>query len=548
LSTQPSISPPRIVSTAETKAQAEVMKQMPDPTNLILYGPPGTGKTYRTAREAVRLCGEAIPADRAQLMARYEELRAEGRIEFVTFHQNFSYEDFVEGLRPETGEGAGFSLQPHDGVFAKLVKDCLTKRRDSKEAIKLQGRSFFKMSLGEAGKSEWNWVFEQALEEGYIYLGFGNIDWTDERYADKSEILKACEHHRGELGMFTQQASLSLQSGPVKGPDAFRNKLKTGDIVIVSKGLQKFRAVGLVTGGYEYAPTPSGHYCHRRKVQWLWSDPDGIDVHQIADKQFSIESIYQLYPEKLKLPALQQLVNTEQDSDHEIGEIRPHVLVIDEINRANVSKVFGELITLIEPDKRLGMANALEVRLPYSKRLFGVPANLHIIGTMNTADRSIALLDTALRRRFRFEEIAPDPMLLGENVGGVDLRAVLGAINDRIEYLIDRDHRIGHAFFIDCATRADIDAAMRDKVIPLLQEYFFDDWGRIAAVVGEGFLKKSTLKPPPGLKEHGGNKSSWQVLWPFHPDAYAMLLGKAAAPDPLLVVSEIDEAGEDAAA
>lgn len=161
--------------------------------------------------------------------------------------------------------------------------------------------------------------------------------------------------------------------------------------------------------------------------------------------------------------------------------------------------------------------------LDYSKEPFTVPANLHIVGTMNTADRSIALLDTALRRRFVFREVAPDPSLLAEQVDGVPLRRMLETINDRIEYFIDREHRIGHAFFIGCEHRAAIDAAMRDKVIPLLQEYFFEDWGRVAAVLGErgkggGFLDCRALKDPTG--QDGEDRESWSVRSAFAPDGY----------------------------
>lgn len=329
----------------------EVPGAKPDPRNIILYGPPGTGKTYCTAYEAVKLCDPQrnhpdTVEGRAALMKRYRELVDQERIAFVTFHQNYDYETFVEGLRPETGKNqdasAGFRLEARPGIF---------------------------------------------------------LDHCERAF-------KAC----------------SQSANPVQ-----------------------------------------------------------------------------------------------------------YVLIIDEINRANISKVFGELITLIEPDKRLGMPNELTLTLPYSKkRDFGVPANLHIIGTMNTADRSIALLDTALRRRFVFREMEPKPDLLADasKRTGVDLVGVLSAINRRIEYLIDREHRIGHAFFMGCGTVADVDAVMRDKVIPLLQEYFFEDWSRLRAVLGDGFIRKTEIAPPPGID--GDPLPSWSVRTPFDPEAYGRLTGKAA--------------------
>ena len=308
------------------------------PLNTILYGPPGTGKTYATSKYCVEICDGQSEQSKDEIRSRYRQLIEEERVEFVTFHQSYGYEEFVEGLRPDTGGAgsAGFRLVPTAGVLKRIA--------------------------------------ERARENS--------------------------------------------------------------------------------------------------------------------------EEVY--------------------------------VLVIDEINRANVSKVLGELVTLLEEDKREGANNEVKLTLPYSKISFSLPSNLYILGTMNTADRSIALLDTALRRRFDFEEIPPEPGILSEfsESTGIDLPEVLGAINTRLEWLLDRDHLIGHAWFMGLDSKADVDRVMRHKIIPLIAEYFYDDWNKVQAVLGGGdeFVGKERLSAPPNLKEEGEERFRWTIQTEFSEEAYVRLI------------------------
>jgi 5-methylcytosine-specific restriction enzyme B len=512
-----------------------VPKQLP--TNLILYGPPGTGKTYRTASEAVALCdGNAdysdTPEGRRDLLERYRELEAEKRIAFVTFHQNYDYESFVEGLRPETGESegvaAGFRLEARPGIFREICALADQARTRTVPAagsagFDFTGRRFWKMGQGAIGSEDD--VYDAALANGYITLGWGGkIDWSPERFSTFEAIKDEWLAQNPE----DPTPSNWTQIWP------FRCEMKVGDIVIVPYGNTAFRAVAEVTGDYRYEPSAEGYYAHRRDVRWLLTLDEPLPLDTVIDGNFTMRTLYSIPTKRVNLPALGRLIagdDTAEVGAGETAEPDQFVLIIDEINRANISKVFGELITLIEPDKRLGMDNALTLTLPYSKkRDFGVPANLHIIGTMNTADRSIALLDTALRRRFTFQEITPQPELLG-TVGEIDLRVVLRTINDRIEYLIDREHRIGHAFFMGCESRSAVNLVMRDKVIPLLQEYFFEDWSRIHGVLGDGFIGSRKIAPPPGID--GDERDSWFVRGPFPDNAFERLVGGIPAlPDP----------------
>ncbi|EOH2390167.1 McrB family protein, partial [Campylobacter jejuni] len=174
--------------------------------------------------------------------------------------------------------------------------------------------------------------------------------------------------------------------------------------------------------------------------------------------------------------------------------------VIDEINRGNVSKIFGELITLIEPSKRIGEKEELKVKLPYSGEEFGVPKNVYIIGTMNTADRSITSLDTALRRRFEFIEMMPDVSKLSMDCEGINLQELLKAINTRIEYLLDREKTIGHAFFISVENLESLKKVFKNRIIPLLQEYFYNDYALIDAVLNKNGMLEISVENKDYLK------------------------------------------------
>ncbi len=442
------------------------------PLNLILYGPPGTGKTYCTAELAVRACDGVVPESREALMARYRELRNLHRIRFVTFHPSFTYEEFVEGIRPSTTEEGRVRYDVRPGVFKKaatLAREMYEKRSTQASPLTVKGRKLFKMSLGDTSKSEEDWIFPDCIENGYVVLGFApGIDFAgcDTLPAVRDRFLAA----RPEA----KETDYSITA-----VHYLKNEIRQGDIILVSDGNTRFRALAEVTGPYIFhAKEREGAYEQRRPVRWLWSSSESLPVEMIFAKRLSQMSVYLMDQGAVKWDALQELLNPKRT-----GGVAPNcVLVIDEINRANLAKTFGELITLLEPSKRLGGADEQETELPYSGDMLGVPPNLYVIGTMNTADRSIALMDTALRRRFSFREMAPRKDLLEQDVEGINLQALLEAMNTRIESLFDRDHVLGHTYLMGVSTFDELVERFRGQIIPLLQEYFFEDWRRIQQV------------------------------------------------------------------
>lgn len=456
--------------------------------NIILFGPPGTGKAFSTARKAVELC-DGVPPDGEDeaIRRRFDVLWREGRVSFVTFHQSYGYEEFVEGLRPVSKDGqVVYEVQP--GAFKRACHAAKLRGKINPglSGKPLRDRTMYKMSLGATWNQEGTPVFDYCIQYNCVLLGWGNdIDFSD--CSDKKDIVSKLQDDALGIEKPASQASFV---------DRFKHDIQVGDLILVSLGNKLFRAVAEVTGEYEYVEDAPFH--QMRRVRWLAVFEGGYPAAELYEREVVMSSLYRLSPDAVRFEKLESLLAEQAESDPE----QPHVLIIDEINRANISKVFGELITLIEPDKREGQTNAVTVKLPYSGEDFSVPSNLHLLGTMNTADRSIALLDTALRRRFEFEELMPKPELLSNiNIEGIELARLLTALNERVEALYDRDHTIGHAYLMGVKSLDDLDRAFRRKVLPLLQEYFYENWSqvrRVLADLGDGdFIRRRSLPVVP---------------------------------------------------
>lgn len=461
--------------------------------NKILYGPPGTGKTYTTIAKAIEIIElrkvekEEIKDEekRKVLKKQFDEYAQRGQIKFITFHQNYGYEEFVEGIKPilgddETDSEKEVKYDIEDGIFKKLCKTAQNIEGNPSETLVFKdSMNFWKMSLGDSQNPEEDFVFEYCVKNNVVLLGFGKwINFSDCKNIE--QIAKLMEKEK------TDFSAIAI--------NRLKNEIKNGDIILISLGNKKLRAVAQVTGEYKFLDRNDlGSFVQARDVKWIFIPDEPVYYEKILYKQFSQMSIYNI-KYNLKIDTFKQIF-IKDDQKNE----KNYVMIIDEINRGNISKIFGELITLIEPSKRLGADDEIIVELPYSKEKFGVPSNLYIIGTMNTADRSIALMDTALRRRFEFVEMMPQPELLDdikitkikednkeEAVDtGIELDKMLEVINERIEYLYDRDHTIGHAYFINVSDMETLANVFKNKILPLLQEYFYDDWEKIRLVLGD---------------------------------------------------------------
>lgn len=446
--------------------------------NTILYGPPGTGKTYHTVIYAVAIIENKELAtveseDYAEVLERYNEYKAEGRIEFTTFHQTYGYEEFIEGIRPtvidendETESGnVQYSVQP--GIFKKFCEkaDCPISVHARFEDLGIpETATVWKVSLYSTGDNE---IRTECMQNDHIRIGW-------DQYGEN----------------ITDETDFSVDGGNVV-LNAFINKMQVGDIVFSCYSASTIDAIGIVTGEYEWHDEYE-ELKRVRKVNWLVKGIRENILPLNGGKSMTLASVYRL--SNIAMSDVFKIINKYQPIASGLETHKDNfVFIVDEINRGNISKIFGELITLIESSKRVGKSEGMSVRLPYSQKLFGVPKNVYIIGTMNTADRSIATIDTALRRRFLFREMLPAPKVLADiSVEDLSISELLTRLNKRIAVLYDREHTIGHAYFMPLKASPTIDTLAEifaNNIIPLLQEYFYEDYEKIRLVLGDN--KKS---------------------------------------------------------
>ncbi|MBA3012079.1 MAG: AAA family ATPase [Proteobacteria bacterium] len=456
--------------------------------NLILYGPPGTGKTYATQRII-----EYIEKERSGVFKPFETILSDDRIEFITFHQSYSYEEFVEGIRPvftdddlDSENETYLRYQVADGIIKKLSNRAalsqLTENSDEADIADIgKNSTVYKISLGQRTIDD-N-IYKDCIDNNYIAIGwFASEDLEN---SDYDSIYNKLLNERAPSAQKPTNDASSINT--------FVNIICKGDIVFIYDGPYTIRDIGIVTGDYRYEKNAK-QYPHRKDVKWIkhFDTPYDISQHN-GGIRLTLKTVYPLT--RIQLIDISEILKADEvhKKDPAKAVNSPCYLIIDEINRGNISKIFGELITLIEKDKR----DVLSVTLPYSRKSFKLPSNIYIIGTMNTADRSIAILDTALRRRFTFCEIEPNHEVIektGNNIidKEIDLAKLLYKLNVGIQKHYDRDHRIGHSYFLEIFNYRALYTTWYYKIIPLLMEYFYNDSKNVAAIITDKFIDQKT--------------------------------------------------------
>jgi hypothetical protein len=383
---------------------------MNNPLNTILYGPPGTGKTFNSIDKAVAIA-TGSSSNNISNKKKFDELRKQGQIEFVTFHQNYSYEDFMVGIRPNVSETTSeLSFKKHYGIFYEIAK---------------RAKENYENSLKD----------EQTISRE---------NWVNEKFEEFKEYVESEIEENGKfavknnVSIYAVEEEVFIYTGEKENGELWKNQ---------RIGMHYDALINIYLSDVQ----------NRQDIKKLENVPSLEKQHAT----YSFELI-EKFREFLTVKGYKfQSTNVQKEP------LKNFVLIIDEINRANISKVFGELITLLEDDKRIGKPNELKITLPNGEKEFGVPPNLYIIGTMNTADKSIALIDIALRRRFEFLGYYPD--YENEKLK-LEAKILLQKINEEIYKLKNSaDYLIGHAYFMK---DEEIETTLRNKVVPLLMEYF----------------------------------------------------------------------------
>lgn len=457
--------------------------------NIILYGAPGTGKTYAVPQFVVELCNPSFrDKDRTSLIKEYNRLIDNGRVVFTTFHQSLDYEDFIEGLKPVSINGK-VDYRVEDGLFKKLCQkagstdvlekdDEVSTDKTASDLSKLGIRpdaKIWKISLMGAGENE---VRKDCLENNRIRIGWDN-------YGPK--IRK----------------NTRFDAGGQREINSFINKMQIGDVVLSCFSKTSIDAVGVITGDYEWDES-LGDYRRVRKVKWLLKNIRENILELNKGSQLTQQTVYQL--RNMSLQDISTLLGKYSvKASYQKTSAEPYVFVIDEINRGNVSKVFGELITLLESDKRLGEESEVRLNLPYSKDEFGVPENVFVIATMNTADRSLGNLDYAVRRRFAFVPLTPKPLnipgfnkdlfkqvseLFVKNYEGIFSNSEKPIPSDYLsEEFEPTDVWVGHSYFLMKDKNGQDQTAnkLKYEIIPILREYIrdgvFKDTGKVEETI-----------------------------------------------------------------